>query len=69
MNLQLDDQDARTLRDLLRQKVVEMDTEINRTDSLAFKEELRQLERSLERVVSALSAELDSPASAPSSRR
>ena len=59
MNLQLDDRDARMLRDLLRQKVVEMDTEINRTDSLAFKEELREMDRALERIISALSAALD----------
>ena len=61
MNLQLDENDARMLRDLLRQKVVEMDTEINRTDSLTFKEDLRRLEQGLERIIGALSTALDAP--------
>ena len=63
MNLQIDDQDARVLRDLLRQKVTEMDTEINRTDSLTFKEELRQMDRALQRILESLTAGLEGPGS------
>jgi hypothetical protein len=35
MNIEVTDQDAGMLRDLLQQKVKELDVEINRTDSLA----------------------------------
>jgi hypothetical protein len=59
MNIELTDQDAGTLRDLLQQKVVELDKEINRTDSLAFKHELQLLDRTIERIVGALSAGLE----------
>jgi hypothetical protein len=59
MNIELTDQDAGILRDLLQQKVVELDKEINRTDSLKFKQELQQLDRTIERIVGALSAGLE----------
>jgi hypothetical protein len=49
------------LRNFLRQKIVEMDTEINRTDSLPFKSGLREIDTALERVLSELSAALDIP--------
>jgi hypothetical protein len=50
MQIELSQDDAVTLRDLLRDKVVELDEEINRTDSIAFKQEL-QLDRTIERVL------------------
>jgi hypothetical protein len=49
------------LRDLLRQRIVELDKEINRTDSLNYKHELQQLDRALERVVGELSIALEDP--------
>jgi hypothetical protein len=59
MNIEFTDQDAGILRDLLQQKVVELDKEINRTDSLKFKQELQQLDRTIERIVGVLSAGLE----------
>jgi hypothetical protein len=58
MQIELSRDDAVTLRDLLRDKVVELDKEINRTDSLAFKQELRQLDRTIERVLGEVSTAL-----------
>jgi len=58
MQIQLSRDEAEALRDLLRQRVVELDTEINRTDSLTFKHELQQLDRSIERVLGEVSAAL-----------
>jgi hypothetical protein len=55
MQLQLTDQEAMRLREVLQQKVTELDTEINRTDSLSFKAELREIDRTLERVLGQLS--------------
>lgn len=64
MHIKLRYDDAEALRDLLRQRVVELDKEINRTDSLAFKKELQQLDRRIERVLGRLSAALESSARA-----
>ena len=50
MQIELSHDDAEALRDLLRQRVVELDKEINRTDSLLLKHELQQLDRKLERI-------------------
>jgi len=58
MTIELSDQEARTLRNLLQQRVVELDKEINRTDSLSFKEELQELDRLLERIIGTLSTAL-----------
>jgi hypothetical protein len=58
MHIELSQEDAETLRDLLRHQIVELDKEINRTDSIAFKEQLRQLDRRIERVLGEISAAL-----------
>jgi len=58
MHIELSRDDAETPRDLLRHQIVELDKEINRTDSIAFKEELRQLDRRIERVLGEISAAL-----------
>jgi len=58
MHIELSRDDAETLRDLLRHQIVELDKEINRTDSISFKEQLRQLDRRIERVLGGLSAAL-----------
>jgi len=58
MHIELSRDDAETLRDLLRHQIVELDKEINRTDSIAFKEGLRQLDRCMERVLGEISAAL-----------
>jgi len=62
MHIDLGREDAEMVRDLLRQRIVELDKEINRTDSLAFKHELQQLDRAIERIVGELSAALESQA-------
>jgi hypothetical protein len=61
MQIDLRREDAEMVRDLLRQRIVELDKEINRTDSLAFKHELQQLDRAMERVVGQLSTALEGP--------
>jgi len=59
MQIDIRRDDAERLRDLLRRKVVELDVEINRTDRRAFKQELRQLDRAMERIVGELSTALE----------
>jgi hypothetical protein len=58
MHIELSRDEAEMLRELLRQRVVELDKEINRTDSIVFKEELRQLDRQMERLLGEVSAAL-----------
>jgi hypothetical protein len=58
MQIELSRDDAVTLRELLRDRVVELDKEINRTDSIAFKQELQQLDRMIERVLGEVSTAL-----------
>jgi hypothetical protein len=60
MHIELTPDEAETLRDLLRQKVVELDKEINRTDSLTFKQDLQQLDRKIERMLGEVSSALGS---------
>jgi hypothetical protein len=57
MQIELSQDEALALRQLLREKVRELDKEINRTDSLRFKGELRNVEHQLERVLGAISGE------------
>jgi len=59
MRIELSYDDAELVRELLRQRVLDLDKEINRTDSLAFKEELRKLERATERVLGDISRTLE----------
>jgi hypothetical protein len=55
VHLELSAADAEILREILEHKLRDLSTEINRTDSLAFKERLRQIEHALERVMQLLS--------------
>lgn len=59
MLIELSNEDVTILRDLLQQKILELDTEINRTDSLNFKRQLQQLDRGMERVLGQLTAALE----------
>jgi hypothetical protein len=59
MRLELSYDETKLVRDLLRQRVLDLDREINRTDSLAFKDELRKLEHATERVLGHLSRALE----------
>jgi hypothetical protein len=66
MHLELDDDEAMTLRDLLQERVTQLDRQINAADSLRFKDELRKEERCVERILGALSsAESAGPAEWP----
>jgi hypothetical protein len=59
MQVQLSYEDVDLLRELLRQRIMELDKEINRTDSLAFKQQLQELDRRIERVLGELSAAVE----------
>ena len=62
MMLELTVDEAAALRDLLRQRVTELDREINRTDRLEFKRELQELDRMMERILERLSTTIaDAP--------
>ena len=61
MHLELSRDEAELLRDTLQQHVQELDKEINRTDSLAFKRELQQADRTMERILGRISTALNGP--------
>jgi hypothetical protein len=58
MQVELSHDDAEILRDLLQQRILELDKEINRTDSISFKKQLQELDRRLERVLGEVSTAL-----------
>jgi len=59
MHIELSNDEAEMLRELLQHKIEELDKEINRTDSLAFKHELQRMDRTVERILGELTAALD----------
>jgi hypothetical protein len=59
MHVELSRAEAQALRNLLQQKILELDKEINRTDSLAFKEELQHLDRTIGRVLDEVTTALN----------
>ena len=59
MQIELSRTEAETLRVLLQEKIIELDKEINRTDSHAFKEKLRNIDRNVERVLGEVTTALD----------
>jgi hypothetical protein len=65
MRIDLNADDAEALRDFLQQRVIELDKEINRTDSLAYKHKLQRLDRTIEHILGELSSELEGPPGAP----
>jgi hypothetical protein len=60
MHIDVSREDAEMLRQLLQERIVELDKEINRTDSFEFKHKLQQLDRAIERIVGELSTTLES---------
>lgn len=54
VHIELSTDDAALLRNMLDDKLQQLRTEINRTDSLAAKHTLRELEHALERLVAQL---------------
>lgn len=61
MRIDLEENEAELLRDVLQQRVSDLDREISRTDSLAFKRSLQDLERLTERVLGRISESLEGP--------
>ena len=59
MQIELSRTEAETLRVLLQEKIIELDKEINRTDSFAFKEKLRNIDRNVERVLAEVTTALE----------
>jgi hypothetical protein len=59
MHIELSRIEAETLRVLLQEKIIELDKEINRTDSFAFKEKLRNIDRAIEHVLAEVTHALD----------
>jgi hypothetical protein len=59
MNIELSPTEAEAVRDLLKQRILELDWEINRTDRHEFKRGLQQLDRTFERALDAVSAALE----------
>jgi hypothetical protein len=59
MQVELSYDGIEMLRELLRQRILELDKEINRTDSLAFKQQLQELDRRMERVLGDLSTAVE----------
>jgi hypothetical protein len=51
MRIDLNHDEAVALKEVLQEKVRELDTEINRADSLRYKGELREIERKLEHIL------------------
>ncbi len=64
MHIDLDQDQATLLREVLQEKVTELDRQINAADSLRFKDELRRTGRTLERILGSLhpTAEPQGPA-------
>ncbi len=59
MQIELNREEAELLQEMLQHKVEELDKEINRTDSLGFRRELRQTDRAYERILGRVTAALE----------
>ena len=59
MEIEFSRDEAELLRTALQRHVVELDREINRTDSLEYKRELQQTDRTIERILGRISAALE----------
>ena len=59
MNIELSPIEAEAVRDLLKQRILELDWEINRTDRHEFKRGLQDLDRTFGRVLDEVSAALE----------
>lgn len=59
MQIEFSLDEAELLRDMLQHHIEELDKEINRTDSLAFKRELQNTDRAMERILDRLAAALE----------
>jgi len=55
MRIDLNHDEAIALREMLQEKVKELDTEINRADSIRYKGALRDIEHKLEHILGSVS--------------
>lgn len=55
MTLELPGEDATLILEFVEGRLIELKKEINRTDNMAFRQELRKTERALERLTAQLS--------------
>jgi hypothetical protein len=54
MTFELSAEDAALVRDFVEGRLVELKKEINRTENIAFRDELRKVQRALERLLDQL---------------
>jgi hypothetical protein len=59
MEITLSPDEAQLVVDVLRQRLADLDKEVSRTDSRAFKKELQKLERATERVLGEIAMAVD----------
>jgi hypothetical protein len=58
MQIELSQDEAELLRDILQNQTKELDKEINRTDSLGFKRALQRDDRTIERILGRIAVAL-----------
>jgi hypothetical protein len=63
MEINLNQDEARMLRDVLRERVSQLDWEIAATENPRFRRELRENERALERILGAVTTAVEPAAS------
>jgi hypothetical protein len=61
MTFELSAEDAALVREFVEGRLVELKKEINRTENSAFREELRKIQRALERLLSQLTQSIPEP--------
>jgi hypothetical protein len=61
MYIELSRDEAVLLRETLQHEIEELDKEISRTDSLAFKRELQETDRAMERILGRVVTILEQP--------
>ena len=59
MHIELNREEAELLREMLQHRIEELDKEINRTDSLGFRQALRRTDRAYERILGRVTAALE----------
>jgi hypothetical protein len=59
MRIELDQSDADVLKGILQQRVTDLDREISATENLRFKGALRDVERSVERILGKVTSAID----------
>ena len=68
MQIDLSKEDATTLREILQERVTDLDREINNTDNRRYRGALRETERQVERILGAVTVAIGTPATGPVTR-